>query len=100
MYNQENHDKRRNDERFILSLPFGTSVENKSYFKPIKLFHPYSDKDLEVPQSNYDQPSESLNIDDSDLIDDSTSAAQLSTSSPISVTSASTSSFYPTNLIS
>uniref|UniRef100_A0A8R1Y017 GRIP domain-containing protein n=1 Tax=Onchocerca volvulus TaxID=6282 RepID=A0A8R1Y017_ONCVO len=114
MYNQENHDKRRNDDRFILSLPFGTNVENKSYFKPIKLSNPYSDKYLEVnkkssddsdqnlnqalsvPQSNYDQSSESLSIDDSDLIDDSTSAAQLSTSSPISVTSASTSSFYPT----
>ncbi|VDO36728.1 unnamed protein product [Onchocerca flexuosa] len=115
MYNQENHnDKRRNDERLIFSVPFGTNVEGKSYFKPIKLSHPYSDKCLEVnkkslddsdqnlsqassvPQSNYDQSSERLSVDDSDLIDDSTSAAQLSTSSPISVTSASTSSFYPT----
>ncbi|MCP9266323.1 hypothetical protein DINM_021852 [Dirofilaria immitis] len=116
MYSQENQDdKRRNDERIALSVPYNnTNIMDRSYFKPIKLSYPYSDECLEVnkkssddsdqrlsqnsstPQSNYDQSSERLSIDDSDLIDDSTSAAQLSTSSPISVTSASTSSFYPT----
>ncbi|KAK6109937.1 GRIP domain family protein [Brugia pahangi] len=115
MYNQENQDdKRRIDERLVLSVPYDGTVENMSYIKPIKLSHCYSDECLEankkilddsdqslsqnspIVQSNYDRSSGRLSIDDSDLIDDSTSVAQLSTSSPISVTSASTSSFYPT----
>ncbi|EFO25101.1 hypothetical protein LOAG_03386 [Loa loa] len=116
MCNQENQDnKKRIDGRLTLSIPYGNAVENRSLIKPIKLSHPYSgeylktnmktSEDSDQPlsqttlnlQSNYDQSSGRLSIDDSDLIDDSTSVAQLSTSSPLSVTSASTSSFYPTH---
>uniref|UniRef100_A0A0R3RGE2 GRIP domain-containing protein n=1 Tax=Elaeophora elaphi TaxID=1147741 RepID=A0A0R3RGE2_9BILA len=115
MYNQENQgDKERTDERLTLSLPYGNTVKDRSYITPVKLSPSYSDdcfaaikkssNDSDQPPSqsspilqlNYDQSSGRLSIDDSDLIDDSTSVAQLSTSSPLSVMSASTSSFYPT----
>uniref|UniRef100_A0A915PTC1 GRIP domain-containing protein n=1 Tax=Setaria digitata TaxID=48799 RepID=A0A915PTC1_9BILA len=97
MYNQENQNDKRSSEQLALSVPYVNKPEDKGYIKAIKVPHPYSDECLEILPSNYDDQSlERLSIDDSDLIDDSTSAAQLSTSSPISVTSASTSSFYPT----
>ncbi|CAG9540700.1 unnamed protein product [Cercopithifilaria johnstoni] len=114
MYNQENQGDDQSIEQLALSLPYDNAAEDNSYNKPIKLSYPYSDKCFEankqssddsdqqtspiLQSSNYDQSSGHLSIDDSDLIDDSTSAAQLS-SSPISVTSASTSSFYPTRNI-
>ncbi|VDK84830.1 unnamed protein product [Litomosoides sigmodontis] len=116
MYNQENQSDKRIDEQFALSLPCDNVVKGRLYIKPTKLsYSSYSDECFDATkqssdtcdqhssetsttlQSTYDQSgSGRLSIDDSDLVDDSTSAAQLSTPSPISVTSASTSSFYPT----
>ncbi|KAL3981732.1 GRIP domain family protein [Acanthocheilonema viteae] len=113
MYNQENQGDKRINEQFALSLPYDNTIEDRLYNKSIKLSYPYSDECFEankqslddsdqllnqttpILQSNYDQSSARPSIDDSDLIDDSISVAQLSTT-PISVTSASTSSFCPT----
>lgn len=60
MYNQENQDdKRRTDERLALSVPHGNTIQDRSYIKPIKLSHPYSDECLETnmkSSDNSDQP--------------------------------------------
>ncbi|VDN07564.1 unnamed protein product [Thelazia callipaeda] len=112
MYNGgKKNDKKDNGEWLLLSksctksIP-GEKVTNISHGNsedfPDSVKKIWNDSDkyfsstTSVPQTNYSQPSERLSTDDSDLVDDSTSVAQLSTCSAISVTSASTSSFYPT----